>query len=32
FIEGKETVREARYISIIDLNSKISRYYKLFYE
>ncbi len=32
FIDGKETIREARNISIIDLNSKISRYYKLFFE
>jgi hypothetical protein len=32
FIEKKETIREARNISIIDLNSKISRYYKLFFE
>lgn len=30
FIEGKEAIREARYISIIDLELKISRYYKLF--
>jgi thioredoxin-like negative regulator of GroEL len=32
FIEGKETIREARNVSIIDLNNKISRYYKLFFE
>lgn len=31
-IKGKETIREARNISIIDLNNKISRYYKLFFE
>lgn len=27
FVEGKETIREARYISILDLEKKISRYY-----
>ena len=32
FVEGKETIREARNISVIDLNIKISRYYKLFFE
>jgi thiol-disulfide isomerase/thioredoxin len=32
FIHGKEAIREARNISIIDLNSKISRYYKLLFE
>lgn len=32
FIEGKESIREARHISIEDLNNKISRYYELFYE
>lgn len=32
FIEGKEIIREARHISIEDLNNKISRYYELFYE
>lgn len=32
FIEGKETIREARYISIDELNEKISRYYAFFYE
>jgi thioredoxin-like negative regulator of GroEL len=31
FIEGKEIIREARYISIRDLTDKISRYYELFY-
>lgn len=32
FIQGKETIREARIISIENLEQKISRYYKLFYE
>lgn len=31
FIEGKETIREARIISLINLEQKISRYYELFY-
>lgn len=31
FIQGKETIREARIISIENLEQKISRYYKLFY-
>lgn len=31
FIQGKETIREARIISLIDLEQKISRYYELFY-
>lgn len=29
FTEGKETIREARYISIKDIDMKISRYYDL---
>lgn len=29
FTEGKETLREARYISIKDIDMKISRYYDL---
>lgn len=32
FVEGKETIREARYISIKDLDMKISRYYELIKE
>jgi len=32
FIQGKETIREARIISIENFEQKISRYYKLFYE
>lgn len=31
FVEGKETIREARYISIQDINDKIQRYYNLLY-
>lgn len=31
FIQGKETIREARIISLINLEQKISRYYELFY-
>lgn len=29
FIDGKETIREARFISIENLSNKISRYYDL---
>lgn len=29
FIDGKETIREARFISIENLSDKISRYYDL---
>jgi thiol-disulfide isomerase/thioredoxin len=32
FIEGKEILREARYISIQDLDSKIARYYELLFQ
>ncbi|MFA9422353.1 MAG: thioredoxin family protein [Sedimentibacter sp.] len=32
FIDGKEVIREARYISVQDLDNKISRYYDLYYE
>lgn len=32
FIEGKETIREARYISIDDLDKKVSRYYHMIFE
>jgi len=32
FIQGKETVRDAGIISLINLEEKISRYYELFYE
>lgn len=31
FVDGKESIREARYLSIDDLENKIQRYYKLFY-
>jgi thiol-disulfide isomerase/thioredoxin len=31
FIEGKETLREARYISIQDIDNKIKRYYDLYF-
>ena len=29
FVEGKETLREARHISIEDLEAKVSRYYNM---
>ena len=29
YIDGKEMIREARYISIEDINSKINRYYQM---
>ena len=32
FTEGKETIREARYISIKDIDMKVSRYYELIKE
>lgn len=32
FIQGKETIRDAGIISLIILEEKIARYYKLFYE
>jgi len=32
FIDGKEAVREARFISVKTLDDKISRYYNLYYE
>ncbi len=32
FIQGKETIREARIISMENLEQKISRYYELFYD
>ncbi len=31
FVEGKETIREARYISIGDIDNKIHRYYDLLF-
>ena len=31
YIEGKETIREARYISIDDLSSKIDRYHQMMF-
>ncbi|WP_027626497.1 thioredoxin family protein [Clostridium lundense] len=32
FIDGKEIIREARFISIIELKEKIKRYYELLEE
>lgn len=32
FIEGKETIREARHISIKELDIKLNRYYDLLFE
>jgi len=32
FIDGKEAIREARFISVKDLDDKIARYYNLYYE
>jgi thioredoxin-like negative regulator of GroEL len=32
FIEGKEIIREARHISMQDINSKIDRYYNMLFE
>lgn len=32
FIEGKEIIREARHISIQEINTKIERYYNMFFE
>ncbi|MFL0246861.1 thioredoxin family protein [Candidatus Clostridium stratigraminis] len=32
YIEGKEIIREARHICIQDLNSKIDRYYNMFFK
>jgi len=29
FVEGKVTIREARYISVPDISNRISRYYNL---
>lgn len=31
FIDGKEIIREARFISIMELKEKIERYYELVY-
>ncbi|MDP4146732.1 MAG: thioredoxin family protein [Bacillota bacterium] len=31
YIEGKEIVREGRHISILDINSKIDRYYNMIF-
>ena len=31
YVDGKETIREARFINLKDLEGKISRYYKLYY-
>ncbi|MDA3809881.1 MAG: thioredoxin family protein [Spirochaetaceae bacterium] len=31
YIDGKEIIREARYISIDELDSRINRYYQLMY-
>ena len=32
FVEGKESLREARHISIDELEMKMSRYYKMIFE
>lgn len=32
FIEGKEILREARYLSIGEINNKIARYYELLFQ
>ncbi|MBU5292510.1 thioredoxin family protein [Anaerosalibacter bizertensis] len=32
FIEGKETIREARHISIQDIDNKILRYYNFLFD
>lgn len=32
FIEGKEAIREARFISVPDIESKISRYYQMYFD
>lgn len=32
FVNGKETIREARYINVEEIKNKIERYYKLMYE
>ncbi len=32
FIDGKEAIREARFISVQDLENKITRYYNMYYE
>jgi thioredoxin-like negative regulator of GroEL len=32
FIEGKEVIREARHISIQEVDSKIERYYNMLFE
>jgi thiol-disulfide isomerase/thioredoxin len=31
FIEGKEVIREQRHMSLLDLEDKIARYYRLLY-
>ena len=31
-IDGKETIRESRFVNIKDLEDKINRYYSIFYE
>jgi thiol-disulfide isomerase/thioredoxin len=31
FINGSETIREGRYISLDDFDNKVSRYYEMFY-
>lgn len=32
FVNGKETIREARYINVEEIENRIDRYYKLMYE
>ena len=31
YVDGKESVREARHISVLDLESKINRYYEMLF-
>lgn len=31
FIEGKETIRESRYVSLDDFENKVNKYYSMFY-
>jgi thioredoxin-like negative regulator of GroEL len=32
FIDGKEAIREARFISVPDIENKISRYYEMYFD
>lgn len=31
YVDGKESIREARHISVLDLESKINRYYEMLF-